>query len=451
MAHQSYRWAIAGLALGLFVGACETTVSPPAPAGSGVASGTDAPGAAPPAPPPPASEGGVAPSKYGFAFRTSGDTRFDAWRDEFAEKAKLAGRQEAVILSVLDAITPIEESVQVQTFENQAEFVKPIWDYARAAVSPTRISNGQAKLAENLSVFDSVEAGYNPPREIIAAIWGMESAYGAVIGNIDVPTALASQAAIGRRKDFNEGELMAIMRLIEKGAATREDFRRGSWAGAVGQTQFMPSTFLGHAADFDKDGREDLWFNTGDAVASAANYLSNLGWKKGQPWAIETTIPEGFDYSNGDFRKMTVAEWKKLGLTPATKARFAADESLEAELFLPAGSYGPAFLLFDNFYIIKKYNNADSYALAIGLLADRLAGGSDLSRPWPIDTPMLTQQQAKDLQAALNKLGYNAGNVDGVIGRGTRGALQKFQKDKGLLADGFPTVDMLGKVLAAAA
>jgi membrane-bound lytic murein transglycosylase B len=270
-----------------------------------------------------------------------------------------------------------------------------------------------------------------------------------VIGNLDVPTALASQAAMGRRKDFNEGELMAIMQLIERGAATRDDFRRGSYAGAVGQTQFMPSTFLSHAADFDKDGREDLWFNTGDAVASAANYLSKMGWKKGEPWAIETTIPEGFDYSNGDFRKMTVAEWKKLGLTPATKAQFAADESLQAELFLPAGSYGPAFLLFDNFYVIKKYNNADSYALAIGLLADRLAGGSDLSRPWPTDMPMLTQDQAKQLQSGLNTLGYNAGNVDGVIGRGTRSALQKFQKDKGLIADGFPTVEMLANVLAA--
>jgi lytic murein transglycosylase len=444
-AHTGYRWAIAGLALGLLVGACETTVIPPAPVAT-------APGApqSPAATPPAATEPVTAPSKYGFAFRSSGDPRFDAWRDEFGEKAKLAGRQDAVIISVLDAITPVPDAVQTQTFDNQAEFVKPIWDYARSAVSASRISNGQAKLADNRAIFDSVEAGYNPPREIVAAIWGMESAYGAVIGNLDVPTVLASQAAMGRRKDFNEGELMAIMQLVEKGAATRDDFRRGSFAGAVGQTQFMPSTFLSHAADFDKDGREDLWFNTGDAIASAANYLSAMGWKKGQPWAVEATIPEGFDYSNGDFRKMTVAEWKKLGLAPATKAQLSADESLQAELFLPAGSFGPAFLLFDNFYVIKKYNNADSYALAIGLLADRLAGGSDLSRPWPVDMPLLTQDQARQLQSALNTLGYNAGNVDGVIGRGTRGALQKFQKDKGLVADGFPSVDMLAQVLAAA-
>jgi membrane-bound lytic murein transglycosylase B len=447
MAHHSYRWAVAGLALGLFVGACETQVAPPGSIAS--TEPAPAPPVTPQTPPPPP-EPVTAPSKYGFAFRSSGDPRFDAWRDEFAEKAKLAGHQDAVVISVLDALTPIAETVQTQTFENQAEFVKPIWDYARSAVSASRISNGQAKLADNKAIFDSVEGGYNPPREIVAAIWGMESAYGAVIGNLDAPTVLASQAAMGRRKDFNEGELMAIMQLIEKGAATRDDFRRASYAGAIGQTQFMPSTFLAHAADFDKDGREDLWFNTGDAVASAANYLGELGWKKGQPWAVETTIPQGFDYSLGDFRKMSVAEWKKLGLAPATVARFAADDSLQAELFLPAGSYGPAFLLFDNFYVIKRYNNADSYALAIGLLADRLAGGSDLSRPWPTDMPLLTPDQAKQLQAGLNQLGYNAGNVDGVIGRGTRGALQKFQKDKGLVADGFPSVDMLPKVTAAA-
>jgi membrane-bound lytic murein transglycosylase B len=241
------------------------------------------------------------------------------------------------------------------------------------------------------------------------------------------------------------------MQLIESGSATREQFRKASWAGAIGQTQFMPSSLLAYGRDFDRDGTKDLWTNAGDALASAANYLTAFGWKEGQPWAAEAIIPPGFDYSLGDGRKMTVAAWKAVGAVPVIPEHMQPADLLNAELFLPAGSYGPAFLLFDNFNVIKRYNNADSYALAVGLLADRLAGRPDLSRPWPTDIQMLTQQQARDLQAGLNQLGFNAGTVDGIIGRGTRGALQRFQKAHSLVADGFPTLDMLAKVQAAAA
>lgn len=437
MSIRSMRWAIAGIAMGLTLAACESTKI----AGSGPK--------APPSSPAPPSTGSTA-SGGTFHFASSGDTAFDTWRVQFAGKADTAGRNDAVIKSVLDGLVPVEQTVQTQSFDNQAEFVKPIWDYAKTAVSPTRITNGQTKMAANADIFSSIEDSYATPREIVAAIWGMESSYGSFIGNDDAPRVLASQAAMGRRKDFNEGELMAIMQLIENGSATRDQFRKASYAGALGQTQFMPSTLLQHGRDFDKDGHKDLWTNTGDALASAANYLTNSGWKKGQPWAVETHIPENFDYSLGDGRKLTVAAWKATGLTPATAPEFASSDALQAELFLPAGSYGPAFLLFDNFGVIKRYNNADSYALAVGLLADRLAGRPDLSRPWPTDIVMLTQQQAKDLQTALNKLGYPAGTVDGIIGRGTRGALQKFQKAKGLVADGFPTTTMLDTVLVAA-
>ena len=432
---RSFRWAVTGIGMGLSLIACETA---------------GAPGGAqnPPGSPAPPASGGAGGS--GFGFQPSGDSDFDRWREQFAAKAQNAGRKASSIKVVLDGLAPIEQSVQVASFDNQAEFVKPIWDYARTAVSPTRVANGQARLAANKEIFDAIEASYAPPREIVAAIWGMESSYGAIIGDIDAPRAIASQAAIGRRKDFNEGELLAIMQLVEDGSATRDQFRKASWAGAVGQTQFMPSSFLAYGRDHDRDGRKDLWTNTGDALASAANYLTAHGWKKGQPWAVETRIPEGFDYSAGDGRKLSVATWSALGLTPATAASFGGD-ALQAELFLPAGSYGPAFLLFDNFAVIKRYNNADSYALAVGLLADRVAGRPDLSRPWPTEITLLTQAQARELQAGLNKLGYDAGAVDGIIGRGTRGALQKFQKDKGLIADGFPTTEMLARVASEAA
>lgn len=436
---RSIRWAAAGIVLGLTLAACESTKI----------AGGHGPQQPPVSPPPPvATDGSAGGGPFGFA--SSGDANFDGWRTAFAARADGSGRNDAVIRSVLDGLVPVEQKVVAQSFDNQAEFVKPIWDYAKSAVSATRISNGQAKLLENASIFDQLEASYAPPREIVAAIWGMETSYGSFIGTDDAPRVLASQAALGRRKDFNETELLAIMQLIENGSATRDQFRKASFAGAVGQTQFMPSSLLQYGRDFDKDGHKDLWANAGDALASAANYLTNYGWKKGQPWAVEATIPAVFDYSLGDGQKLTVATWKGLGLLPATAPEFANSDALMAELFLPAGSYGPAFLLFDNFGVIKRYNNADSYALAVGLLADRLAGRPDLSRPWPTDIVMLTQLQAKDLQTALNKLNYSAGAVDGIIGRGTRGALQKFQKDKGLVADGFPTVAMLDTVVTAA-
>ena len=435
---RTWKWATAGIALGLLAAACATTT---------IAGGTpqhQPPVAAEPAPPPapaPVTPGG---------FASSGNGTFDTWRDDFAAKAAMTGRRTETVRAVLDGLVPVEATAQAQSFDNQAEFVKPIWDYAKSAVSPTRITNGQARLAANVDTFNAIEAAYAPPREILAAVWGMESAYGAVIGNEDAPRVLASQAAVGRRKDFNEQELVAIMKLIDDGSATRAQFRRASWAGAIGQTQFMPSSIIAYGKDFDGDGHKDLWTNAGDALASAGNYLQAFGWKKGQPWAVEATIPAGFDYSYGDGRKFTVAAWKAIGITPVMPATFTDTDVLNAELFLPAGSYGPAFLLFDNFYVIKKYNNADSYALAIGLLADRLAGRPDLSRPWPTDIQMLTQQQAKDLQTGLNTLGFSAGTVDGIIGRGTRGALQKFQKSKDLIADGFPTVAMLTAVMDAA-
>ena len=413
-------------------------------AGAGPEPAPEAPPSSP-APPLTAGPGGA------FDFASSGNAQFDGWRAQFAAKASAAGRRTRDIQSVLDGLVPVEATAQAQSFDNQAEFVKPIWDYARTAVSPTRIANGQAKLAQNAQIFDAIEASYSPPREIIAAVWGMETSYGGFIGTDDAPRVLASQAAVGRRKDFNETELMAIMRLIEDGSATRDQFRKASFAGALGQTQFMPSSIIAYGRDFDRDGKKDLWGNAGDALASAANYLTGYGWKQDQPWAVEAIIPEGFQYANGDGRKLTVAAWKAMGITPVLYGSFGSADALSAELFLPAGSYGPAFLLFDNFFVIKRYNNADSYALAIGLLADRLAGRPEMTRPWPTEIQMLTQQQARDLQAGLNKLGFSAGSVDGIIGRGTRAALQKFQTSKGLVADGFPTLQMLEQVQIAAA
>jgi lytic murein transglycosylase len=435
---------LAGVAAtSLLVAGCASTPQASAKPPASKPSAGNKPPAKPPAKPAPGQG-----ANQTFSFKTSGDATFDAWRTAFAAKAAAAGRKHATIVSVLDGLTPVDQQVQVAAFD-QPEFTKAIWDYVKSAASATRVTNGQKKMADNGAVFAAIEQAYAPPREIIAAIWGMESSYGAFIGDIDAPRAIATQAAQNNRKAFYENELLAIMQLIDDGSVTRDEFRKASWAGAVGQTQFMPSTFLVNGRDFDRDGKKDIWNNSADALATAANYLTNVGWHKGEPWAVETSIPQGFDYSLGDGRKMTVAQWKAAGLAPAGPTGFGAD-SLSAELFLPAGSYGPAFLLYDNFNVIKKYNNADSYALSVGILADKLAGRPDLSRPWPTNITLPNADQTKDLQNALNKLGYNVGTADGVVGRNTRAGLQKFQKANGLMADGFPTTDMVAKVTAAA-
>lgn len=279
----------------------------------------------------------------------------------------------------------------------------------------------------------------------------METSYGSYIGDIDAVRALASLAYKGNRKTLGESELMATMRMLESGKFTRDQLRKASWAGAVGQTQFMPSTLERYGKDFNGDGKEDVWTNPADALASAANYMTEAGWKKGEPYVVEAVVPSGFDYSLGDGRRMSVAQWQAAGLTPGNRPAFADNPDIQAELFLPAGSYGPAFLLFDNFKIIKKYNNADAYAMGVSLLADKLAGRPDLSKPWPVDMKLPTISEIRDMQTALNKLNYSAGTADGVAGRGTRLALMKFQKDRGIQpADGFPTPEVVAKVLSAA-
>ena len=432
---------LAGVLATLVLSACQSS-KPAASAGS-------APKPTASSTPLPNPGSGTQPSTLtsSIAFTPSGDASFDRWRTGFAGKAEAAGQKKATITAVLDGLTPLPQETVKAAFD-QPEFTKPIWDYVKTRTSPTYINNGQSKMSANKMVFDAIGADYATPPEVIGAIWGLETSYGSYIGDIDAPRAIATQAALGNRAGFYEGELIAIMKLIDAGSASRDQFKKGSWAGALGQTQFMPSTLVGYAKDFDKDGKEDVWTNPGDALASAANYMSQVGWRKGQPWTVEVQIPDGFDYSLGDGSKKSVADWKALGLVASNVTPMGAD-SLMAELFLPAGSYGPAFLLYPNFDVIKKYNNSDSYALAVGILADRLAGRPDVVKPWPTTIKLLTQMQVIDLQKTLTKLGYDTKGADGVIGRNTRKALQLFQTDHGLMADGFATTEVLEKVRAA--
>lgn len=388
-------------------------------------------------------------------YEPSGNASMDAWRASFAARASANGRDARAIRAVLEGITPLDlylsETVTTQSaIEEQAEFAKPIWEYLRTAVSESRRVNGAELLAGSADLWTGLESRYGVDREALVAIWGMETNFGSYIGTFDAANTLANMAVEGRRRTFAENELLALMKILERGDAVRADFVSG-WAGAMGQTQFMPTTYLTHAEDFDGDGRKDIWRNTGDALASAAHYMSMSGYEFGEPWGLEVTLPPDFDYSLADGRERRVQSWQAQGVTIVDTARGAGiSDGKYGELWIPAGYRGPKFLLFKNFNVFKTYNRADSYALAVGLLSDAVAGRPGLSTPWPSDLQPLTVAQVKQMQAALNLLGYDAGPVDGIAGRGTKGALRRFQAERGFIADGYPTTEMLAYVLSAA-
>ncbi|WP_225907868.1 lytic murein transglycosylase [Hyphomonas sediminis] len=378
----------------------------------------------------------------------------DAWRDDFSARAMAAGNDRAIVKSLLENISPITlwlgqtDLVQTQTApSDQAEFAKPIWDYLATPLGATRITSGQQKLAALSPTLQAIETKYGVDRQVLLAIWGMETNFGGFIGRDDAANALANMAVEGRRRTLAESELFALMKILRDGDARRADLVAG-WAGAMGQTQFMPTTYVAHAVDFDGDGRKDIWKSEADALGSAANYLARSGYMKGQPWGIEVLTPEGFDFSLADGTERRMESWVSAGLSPIRGGAFNTGGADVAELWLPAGASGPKFLLFKNFNVFKTYNRADSYALAVGLSGDMIAGKGGPVAAWPTHLTPLTVADIKDLQSGLNALGYDAGTADGIAGRRTKLALQQFQKARGFLADGYPTKELLAAVKA---
>ncbi len=326
----------------------------------------------------------------------------------------------------------------------QPEFSKPIGDYIKGVISDERIARGQRYRSE-LPFWGSVEQQYGVPRDILIAVWAMESAFGAVQGDFDVVRSMSSLAYHGRRRAWAEGELIATLRIIDSGEAGRAQLK-GSWAGAMGQTQFLPSNYLSTAVDADGDGKRDIWRSSNDALASAANLLAKGGWVRGGSWAREVTLPAGFDYSLTEGAREPASYWEGLGVRTADgQAWKASEQGAPAQLVAPAGAGGPIFLLFPNHFAIRKYNNSTSYALGIGLLADRFAGGAPLAKAWPIEQPMAIGDRI-GAQTALAKLGFNPGAPDGVVGVNTRTALRAWQKSRGLTADGYLSAEMVRRL-----
>ncbi len=377
----------------------------------------------------------------------SGDVKFDLWLDDFYNRALTGGMSKALLDRELADLSP---NARVVALDNQQpEIARPAGDYIRGAVSADRIATGIRKR-EELTFLPSLEQRFGVPSEVLISIWGMESAFGAVQGDFDVVRSVASLAADGRRRALFEENLLAALKIIDAGEATRAQLK-GSWAGAMGQTQFMPADYRITAVDGDGDGRRDIWGSTHDALASAANLLSKANWRRGESWQREVTVPEGFDYSVVEGPRLLPSAWAQQGVRTADGGPWsAADSQAEAQLITPAGAAGPAFLVFANHFVIRRYNNSTSYALGVGLLADRIAGHAPLIRAWPVEEGLATADR-KGAQEALNRLGYNAGAADGIIGVNTRAALRGWQKAKGLTADGYLTVDLSKQLQAEAA
>ncbi len=375
-----------------------------------------------------------------------GDINFDAWLAAFKQRALAAGLSQALLDRELNGVTPDPKVVSLDG--RQPEFSKPVGDYIKGVISDDRVAVGQGKR-ETLTFLPGVESRYGVPRDILLAVWAMESAFGKLQGSFDVVRSMASLAADGRRRTWAEGELIAALKIIDSGEATRAQLR-GSWAGAMGQTQFLPSNYLTTAVDNDGDGHRDIWGSDSDSLASAANLLKKGGWKPGVGWAKEVVLPAGFDYGLAEGPREIPSWWEALGVRGADGLPWtAADAASPAGLILPAGAAGPAFLALPNHFAIRTYNNSTSYALGIGLLADRFAGGGPLVASWPVETPLsLADRMAA--QIALSRLGFDPGPADGVIGAGTRKALRAWQQDRRLPADGYLSSDMVARLKAQA-
>ncbi|WP_134496095.1 lytic murein transglycosylase [Microvirga pakistanensis] len=325
----------------------------------------------------------------------------------------------------------------------QSEFVRPIWDYINGAISAQRLERGREMAAEWPKTLTAIEKTYGVPRSVILGVWGMETNFGGFTGSIYVVRALATLAYTGYRGDFFREELLIALQILDEGHIGR-DKMLGSWAGAMGQTQFMPSSFMKYAVDGNRDGVRDIWASVPDAMASTANYLRQQGWEPGLPWGFEVKLPPRFDFRH---LKLNFAQWQTLGLRRADGE--AMPRTGEASLFLPGGAGGPAFLVTGNFDVIKSYNSSDAYAMGVAHLGDRIMGGPPIQGAWPKNEPLLGKDERQELQLRLARLGFYEGETDGKFGSKTREAVRNFQLRRGLIPDGYADNAVLRELRAA--
>ena len=366
---------------------------------------------------------------------------FEVWVKNFRAKALAKGVSARTFDKAFRGVTLNQRVMQLD--RKQAEFSRQIWDYLDTATSPKRVKNGKAALKKHRKVLKKIEKTYNVESEVVVAIWGLESSYGSNMGDINIIEALATLAYEGRRRKFGESQLLEALRIIERGDIT-PDRMMGSWAGAMGHTQFIPTSYQAFAQDFTGDGKRDVWNprKPDDALASTANYLKRAGWTYGQPWGIEVKLPKNFNYGNASLKvKATPARWTELGVRTINGRKIPNYGN--GSVFLPAGSDGPAFIVFKNFSVIKRYNNANSYAMAVGHLADRINGGGPIKKEWPRGPGALKLDEKMEVQELLNKAGYDLGDPDGIIGPKSIDAITAFQLSLGIQPTGKADKELL--------
>jgi len=409
---------------------CQSTAA--APGAAGVDTSLPAP-----------SEQEVSPEDASSSTEAVAEPRtFEEWLADFRADALAQGISQGTVSRALDGLRFRPRVIELDG--SQPEFVRPIWEYLDTAVSNARVTQGRDKLAANRQAASSAEAEYGVPAEVVTAIWGIESNYGSNFGDFSTLEALATLAYDGRRRDFARGELLAALQIIDAGDISPQRMK-GSWAGAMGHTQFIPSSFVAYARDGDGDGHRDIWASIPDVMASTANYLDQSGWREGQPWGVEVSLPSGFDYAQTELdTRRSSAAWAEQGVTGLDAGRLPAFD--EASVITPAGARGPAFLVGPNFRTILRYNNATSYALAVASLSDRIAGRPGIQGGWPREEQPLARRQVEEMQERLSALGYDVGTPDGILGPNTRQGLRAWQRDQGLVPDGFATRSLLQRL-----
>jgi membrane-bound lytic murein transglycosylase B len=365
---------------------------------------------------------------------------FSGWLEGLRQEARSKGIREATLHEALDNLEPIPRVIELD--RKQPEFTQTFWRYLDARVTETRIERGRTLLEVHKELLDRIEMRYGVQPRFLVAFWGLETNFGDYLGSFSVIGSLATLAYDTRRSDFFRAELLAALSIIDEGNISTPNML-GSWAGAMGQTQFMPSTFVRFAVDADGDGRRDIWYSLPDVFASAANFLSESGWQKDKTWGREVRLPADFDLElTGLEVEKSLAAWQILGVRK-NNGEDLPRTNIKGSVILPAGHNGPAFLVYNNFHTILRWNRSDLYAIAVGHLADRIAGSGPLLATRPDSDEPLSREQAKKIQELLVVQGYDPGPVDGIIGSQTRRAIKEFQRTAKLPADGHPTPELL--------
>ena len=368
---------------------------------------------------------------------------FSSWLDGLKTEARQRGISEATLTAAFDGVAPVARVLELD--RKQPEFSQTFWTYLGRAVSDTRIRRGKEMLARHAGLLAEVERKYGVQPRFLVSFWGLETNFGDYTGGFPVVSSLATLAHDERRAAFFRSELFHALSILEAGHI-RPKTMSGSWAGAMGQLQFMPSTFTGYATDGDGNGKVDIWGSLPDVFHSAANYLSSVGWKGDETWGREVRLPDGFDFGIAQLGvKKPIAEWQALGVRRAN-GRDLPQADISGSIVLPAGANGPAFLVYQNFRTTMVWNRSILYALAVGYLADRFVDRGRLVATKPADDRPLSRADVSALQRDLNRLGFDAGTPDGVAGPMTRSALRAYQRTRGLPADGYPSSAMVARL-----